>query len=83
MTYDKILAVPAPCGLKCRKCMAHADCEIKQHSRELPDLPGPSFDRYGQRFSPFMPVFERYPLTRQRISAGIAEQVDHNRGVIS
>jgi hypothetical protein len=40
--------------------MANADGDIKRHSTALKELLG-SFDRYAERFSKFLPVFENYP----------------------
>jgi hypothetical protein len=60
MEYKDILDHLAPCGLNCRKCIGHADGEIKECSRRLLQLLG-SFDRYAERFSGFLPVFGGYP----------------------
>lgn len=60
MRYADILKIIAPCGLNCRKCMANADGEIRQHSLKLAELLGPNFGKYADRFKDFMPVFENY-----------------------
>jgi hypothetical protein len=60
MKYEDILRVLAPCGLNCRKCMAHKDGDIRKICEELQRLLG-SFDNYAERFSAFLPVFKNYP----------------------
>ncbi|HPJ95654.1 MAG TPA: DUF3795 domain-containing protein [Deltaproteobacteria bacterium] len=67
MEYQEILNILAPCGLNCRKCMASATGEIKDHSRALKELLG-SFDRYAERFSSFLPVFENYPQFKELLA---------------
>ena len=64
MNYDGIKQVIAPCGLNCGKCMAYAGGEIRATSIRLKELLG-SFDRYAERFSSFMPVFENYPQFKE------------------
>jgi hypothetical protein len=60
MKYKDILGILAPCGLNCRKCFAYSQGEIGILSTELQQRLG-SFDRYAERFSAFLPVFEHYP----------------------
>lgn len=59
MEYDEILSILAPCGLNCRKCLTYHAGEIKLLSTKLKELLG-SFDKYAERFSKFLPVFENY-----------------------
>ena len=67
MEYQEILNILSPCGLNCRKCMASATGEIKDHSWALQKLLG-SFDRYAERFSSFLPVFENYPQFKELLA---------------
>ena len=59
MSYEEALKNLAPCGLSCAKCMAFSNGPIKGHAEELIKLLG-SFDRYAERFSKFMPIFNDY-----------------------
>lgn len=60
MEYQDILDILAPCGLNCRKCFAHSEGDIGTLSAQLQERLG-SFDRYAERFSAFLPVFNNYP----------------------
>ncbi|HDL60592.1 MAG: DUF3795 domain-containing protein [Candidatus Aminicenantes bacterium] len=64
MRYRDILKVLAPCGLNCYKCFAYKDGEIRKVSLKLKELMG-SFDKYAERFSKFLPVFENYPAFKE------------------
>jgi hypothetical protein len=65
--YKDILESLAPCGLSCAKCFAYSDGGIRRHSLELQELLG-SFDRYAERFSAFLPVFENYPSFKELLA---------------
>lgn len=65
MDYQEILAHIAPCGLNCRKCLAHVDGEIRHLSEKLSDLLGPNFGPYAERLAMFNPVFENYSAFRK------------------
>jgi hypothetical protein len=67
MEYREILDFLAPCGLNCRKCLAHTEGEIAGHSIELQKLLG-NFDIYAERFSNFLPVFQNYPSFKKLLS---------------
>jgi len=67
MEYDAILAILAPCGLNCRKCLAYHEGEIKIHSTKLKELLG-SFEKYAERFSKFLPVFSNYPSFKELLT---------------
>jgi len=67
MKYEDILRELAPCGLNCRKCLAHKDGAIKKTSEELQRLLG-SFDNYAERFSAFLPVFMNYPAFKELLT---------------
>jgi len=54
------IAALAPCGLSCRKCFANSQGEIAGLSTQLQERLG-SLDIYAERFSAFVPAFERYP----------------------
>ena len=60
MKYHEILEILAPCGLNCKKCMAHVSGDIKHFSSMLQKSLG-SFDSYAERFSKFWPEFKAYP----------------------
>ena len=59
MEYEDILNILAPCGLNCQKCLSHINSDIKMLSQDLQTALG-NFDRYAERFSGFMPVFNNY-----------------------
>lgn len=67
MTYAQIVALLAPCGLNCSKCMGYQQGEIQHHAQELRQLLG-AFDVYAQRFSRFLPVFENYPAFQELLN---------------
>ena len=67
MEYDDILKDLAPCGLSCRRCLAHHDGDIKKTSRDLQRLLG-SFDRYAARFAKFQSVFANYPAFKELLT---------------
>ena len=60
MDYAEVVAMIAPCGLNCGKCVVYHGGEIQQHSAALVDLLGPNFDPYAARFAHMNPVFEHY-----------------------
>ena len=60
MDSEKILEALAPCGLDCQRCLSHTDGEIKAESIKLKNLLG-NFDKYAEKFSAFVPIFENYP----------------------
>jgi len=62
--YKDILDILAPCGLNCHKCFAFSEGEIRMLSTKLQELLG-SFDRYAERFSVFLPLFENYPSFKE------------------
>lgn len=62
--YDIVREHIAPCGLNCKKCIAHTDGEIKRHSAALADALGPNFGSYARRFAAANPVFEGYEAFR-------------------
>jgi hypothetical protein len=64
MEYHDIVAILAPCGLNCMKCLAYKDGEIRAVSERLLRLLG-SFDRYARRFAPFQKVFNGYPQFKE------------------
>jgi hypothetical protein len=65
--YKEILDVIAPCGLNCQKCFAYSKGEIKKLSTSLQKKLG-TFDRYAERFSEFLPVFNNYPAFKKLLS---------------
>lgn len=67
MEHQDVLDALAPCGLSCRKCFAYSEGEIGVLSRRLQELLG-SFDRYAERFSVFLPVFESYPSFKELLA---------------
>jgi hypothetical protein len=67
MEYKDILDNLAPCGLSCRKCFAYSEGGIRRQSMDLQELLG-SFDRYAERFSAFLPVFENYPSFKELLA---------------
>ncbi|GAK56597.1 hypothetical protein U27_03559 [Candidatus Vecturithrix granuli] len=64
MEYEEILKSLAPCGLNCQRCLSHVNSEIKTLSQNLQTALG-NFDRYAERFSRFMPVFNNYPQFKE------------------
>ncbi len=64
MNYEEIVQNLGFCGLNCRKCFGYDKGDIKQTSGELQRLLG-DFDRYAERFSGFLPVFENYPAFKE------------------
>ncbi len=64
MKYEEIVKILAPCGLNCGKCQAYTEGDIKKHATELKRLLG-SFDKYAERFSRFLPVFNNYPSFKE------------------
>jgi len=67
MTFEEILKALAPCGLDCTKCLMHENGDIKSLSTRLRELLG-NFDRYGERFSSFQPVFKNYPQFKELLA---------------
>jgi len=67
MDYQDILRELGPCGLNCRKCLAHADGDIRRTSEKLRWLLG-DFDRYAERFARFSPVFKNYPAFKELLA---------------
>ncbi len=67
MKYKEILDILAPCGLNCHKCFAYSEGEIRMLSARLQERLG-SFNRYAERFSAFLPVFENYPSFKKLLA---------------
>ena len=66
--YSEIVAIIAPCGPDCGKCLACSDGEIRRHSQALADLFGPNFAQYAERFRESNPVFANYPAFRELLN---------------
>ncbi|TCO79441.1 DUF3795 domain-containing protein [Marinisporobacter balticus] len=60
MNKKEILARIAPCGLACYKCVGFAAGEVQYHSQKTLELLK-NFDSYAEKFSKFMPVYNKYP----------------------
>ena len=67
MEYQDILKELGPCGLSCRKCLAHSQGDIRKASEDLQRLLG-DFDRYAERFSNFLPAFKGYPAFKELLA---------------
>ncbi len=67
MTYDGIKKILAPCGLNCMKCQMYADGEIRHHAAEMKRLLA-SFDSYAERFSRFLPIYNKYPEFKELLA---------------
>jgi hypothetical protein len=67
MEYKDILDILAPCGLDCRKCFANSEGEIRELATQLEERLG-SFDKYAERFSAFLPVFNNYPSFKELLA---------------
>lgn len=65
MEYREILKHIAPCGLNCRKCLAHVEGDIRRLSVGLAEALGPNFGEYAGRLSAFEPALKNYDAFRE------------------
>ncbi len=60
MTREEIIAAVSPCGIDCSRCIALVGGDARKHAIALQEVLGPSFEKWADRFTAYVPAFAKY-----------------------